>query len=363
MKIVIFAGGVGTRLWPLSRSNTPKQFEKIIGDTSTLQQTVERLVPSFAPSDIYIATGMRYRDIVCAQLPQIPQENFIFEPEMRDVGPAIGLVAVLLQKQFPNEPLAMLWSDHLVKRVDIFREVLLMAQQLIERKEADFIFIGQKPRFANQNIGWIELGQSHGTEQTDSEVNLYSFKRLRYRPKLSEALSFFENENFVWNLGYFVTTPSFLTKAFQTFTPSMFESLMDIQRAFGKPFYEETLARVYPTFEKVSFDNAILEKLQPQRILVISADLGWSDVGAWEALKEALATTQEENVTKGNLLLEDCKDSLVFNYASQLTVGIDLREMLVINTSDVVLICPKSSVPKIKKLVESLTGTSNEHLT
>src|SRR5579859_2210941 len=105
MKIVIFAGGVGTRLWPLSRKNTPKQFEKIIGDKSTLQQTVERLHPEFKPEDIYIATGIRYKNIVTKQLPQIPSENFIFEPEMRDVGPAIGLVAALLNKQFPNEPL------------------------------------------------------------------------------------------------------------------------------------------------------------------------------------------------------------------------------------------------------------------
>src|SRR5689334_19843359 len=113
MKIVIFAGGVGSRLWPLSRKNSPKQFGKIIGEQSTLQQTVDRLLPSFAPSDIYIATGKQYKKTVIEQLPQIPQENFIFEPTMRDVGPALGLVANLLNKKFSNEPIAILWSDHL----------------------------------------------------------------------------------------------------------------------------------------------------------------------------------------------------------------------------------------------------------
>src|SRR3989344_1428562 len=115
MKVVIFAGGVGTRLWPLSRKNTPKQFGKLIGDKSTLQEAVARLQPEFNPKDIYVATGKRYQDIVTTQLPKIPRENFIFEPEMRDVGPAIGLVSFLLAQKFPNEPFAILWSDHMVK--------------------------------------------------------------------------------------------------------------------------------------------------------------------------------------------------------------------------------------------------------
>lgn len=353
MKIVIFAGGVGTRLWPLSRQKTPKQFEKIIGEKSTLQETVDRLLPAFSPSEIFIATGSRYEKIVEEQLAQIPKENFIFEPSMRDVGPAIGLATLLLQKRYKNEPMAILWSDHLVKNDEVFRRALLHAESMVKRGEADYVFIAQKPRFANQNIGWIELG---GKVEEKDGVVVYHFKKLRYRPKLVDAQAFFEDENFVWNLGYFVTTPSFLAELFEQFLPEMYEKLKEVSD-------DSTLERIYPTLEKVSFDDAILEKLKTERIFVISADLGWSDVGAWEALKEALSQSEEENVTKGNLMLEDCKDCLVFNYTPQLTVGIDLEEMLVINTHDVVLVCPKSSVPKIKKLVESLSGTPNERLT
>lgn len=360
MKIVVFAGGVGTRLWPLSRKNTPKQFEKIVGDKSTLQQTVERLLPEFKHSDIYIATGYRYEKTVTEQLPLIPKENFIFEPEMRDVGPAIGLASSLLNKLYQDEPIAILWSDHLVKNVDSFKKSLLLAQEMIVNKKANFIFIGQKPRFANQNIGWIELGEKILDEGV---AKIYQFKKLRYRPHLDEAIDFFNNKNFVWNLGYFVTTPRFLTTLFKTFVPSMYESLLSIVSTWGTEDFKASLNKIYPTLEKISFDDAILEKLDPTNIFVISSDLGWSDVGAWEALKEALCSTEDENLTKGEVMLEDSRDSLVFNYGKQLIVGIDLDKMLIVSTGDVVLICPKTSVPKIKKLVEKLAGTPHEHLT
>lgn len=363
MKIVIFAGGVGTRLWPLSRKNSPKQFEKILNDKSTLQQTVERLLPDFNYSDIYITTGKRYQKIVQEQLPEIPSKNFIFEPEMRDVGPAIGLVASLLEKGFSNEPVAILWSDHLVKNIEAFKNVLHLAENIIKNKKADFIFIGQKARFANQNIGWIELGSKIKIDQKELEnLEVYPFKKLRYRPQLSEAEKFFQNSNFVWNLGYFVTTPKFLTSLFEAFVPEMYKNLNLIKKSWGTNSFEKTLTKIYPTLEKISFDDAILVKMNPENIFVISSDLGWSDVGAWEALKEALCENKDENLIKGKVLLEDSRDCLVFNYTDQLSVGIDLNEMLVINTDDVILICPKTSAPKIKKLVESLTGTPHEHL-
>ncbi len=357
MKVVIFAGGVGTRLWPLSRKNTPKQFGKLIGDKSTLQEAVSRLQPEFDAKDIYVATGGRYKDIVMDQLPEIPKDNFIFEPEMRDVGPAIGLTTAILNKLDPNEPMAIIWSDHMVKEIAIFQQALRVAEKSILDGKSNFVFIGQKARFANQNVGWIHCGDKISTEEG---LTIYEFKKLKYRPKLSEAEDFFKNENYVWNLGYFVTTPGFLIEKFERFVPEMYVSLQIVVNAEDM---EQKLAEIYPTLEKISFDDAILEKFNTEGISVISVDIGWSDIGAWEALKEALSETADENVTKGKVLVEDSRDTLVFNYTNQLTVGIDLEEMLVINTGDVVLVCPKDSVPKIKKLVESLAGTPLEHLT
>lgn len=359
MKIIIFAGGVGTRLWPLSRKNTPKQFGKMIGDKSTLQQTIDRLLPEFKAEDIYIATGKRYAEIVREQLPFIPAENFIFEPTMRDVGPAIGLSAYLLEKKFPDEPVAILWSDHMVKQEETFREMLRLAEKQITSKEAKMLFIAQKARFANQNLGWIALGKKVGG---DSHESLYNFHRLIYRPKLREAEDFFQNQKYVWNLGYFVTTPRFLTSLFDQYAPELSEGLKSIQTAYGTDKFESVLEEVYPTLEKISFDDAILVKLRPEGLRVISVDLGWSDVGAWDALKEALTDKIEENITHGDVMIENATDSLIFNYSKKLAIGIDLKETLVIETDDVLLVCPKTSVPKIKKFVERLNGTEYEHL-
>lgn len=360
MKIVIFAGGVGTRLWPLSRKNSPKQFGKMFGDKSTLQQTIERLTDEFSPSDIFIATGKKYEDIVYEQLSEIPRENFIFEPAMRDVGPAIGMVASILETKFPDEPIAILWSDHLVKESELFRQALKLAGEKITSKESDFIFLTQKPRFANQNMGWIQVGEK--LEDVD-DVDIYDYVRLVYRPSLDEAETFMRNKKFMWNLGYFVTTPRFLFSLFREYAPDMHKSLLQIQESYGTPDFIRIVDEIYPDLEKISFDDVVLTKMTGKKVLVFAADLKWSDIGAWESLKEALSDDDTQNVTRGNVLTEDSHDTLIFNDTNQLVVGIDLDGYVVINTEDVVLVCPKNSVPKIKKFVETLTGTPHEHLT
>ncbi len=360
MKVVIFAGGVGTRLWPLSRKHTPKQFEKIVGDRSTLQLAVERLYPAFKPSDIYVSTGENYKKIIQKQLPEIPRENFIFEPEQRDVGPAVATALAIVGKNSPQEPVAIVWSDHFVKKERRFREVLSFSEKLVSKNPDRLVFIGQRARFANQNLGWLEFG-----DQVDSirGTKVFSFKRLIYRPTLGEAQKYLESDRYAWNPGYFVTTPKFILDSYKKLAPSIWRGVIKIQASFGKDNFNSVMRQEYPKLEKISFDNAILEKLPTDNVLVIAADLGWSDVGAWEALKEALQIKSTENVERGKVLLTDSKDNLVFNFTDQLAVGIDLEGMIVINTDDVVLICHKNSIPKVKKLVESLAGTPHEHLT
>lgn len=360
MRAVIFAGGVGTRLWPLSRKATPKQFEKIIGDKSTLQLAVERLYPDFKPEDIYISTGEKYTSLVKKQLPEIPEGNIIGEPEMRDVGPAVGYLIALLAKKETREPIVILWSDHLVKKKDLFLKVIKVAGNLIKNDPDKIVFIAQKPRFASQNLGWIEYGLPVGESE---KIIYYNFKDFLYRPDQELARKFYKSGHHAWNLGYFVTTPKFLLSLYEKFAPPMYEGLMKIQRAYGSPEFNKVLNNIYPALEKISFDNAILEKMDHCRGIVISEDLEWSDVGAWEALKEALQSSPEQNVISGKVLTSNCQDSLIYNYGNQLIATIDLNGYLVVNTNDVVLVCKKESVPKIKKLVESLVGTENEHLT
>ncbi len=360
MKIVLFAGGVGSRLWPLSRKNAPKQFGKIIADRSMLQIAVHKLFPEFKWEDVFISTGKIYARLITQQLPQLPEKNVIVEPEMRDVGPAVGLVVAQMAKMNPDEPLALLWgSDHLVKKEALFRHMLRAAEKIVVNEPEKIVFIGQKPRFANQNLGYIEFGEE--LVKVD-DLPIHKFTGFQYRPPLNRATEWLTDGKHAWNLGYFVTTPRFLWKLFEEFSPELYQKLKKIQDAFGTNEYEKVLDEIYPTLEKISFDNAILEKMDPRSAYVISADIGWSDIGAWEALKEALSDKVDANVTKGKILLEDCRDSILHNETKQLIVGIDLEGLVVVSMDDVILICPKDSVPKIKKFVQNLDGTSYEHL-
>jgi mannose-1-phosphate guanylyltransferase len=362
MKAVIFAGGVGTRLWPLSRKNAPKQFMGIVGDKTMLQLCIDRLTPGFDIEDIYITTGAQFAGAVKEQLPKIKDGNIISEPATRDVGPAVGLVAALLAKNSPHEPVALLWgSDHLVKKEGYFRRVLKSAGELIEKDPNQIILVGQQPRFASQNLGWISFGSK---VKEDNEVEFYQLNGFKYRPDPETADKFYKDGKHAWNLGYWVTSAGFLWSLFEQFAPEIYEKLLKIQDAYGTDQYQHVLEEIYPTIEKISFDNAIVEKMDFSKGLVVSADLGWSDVGAWEALKEALEENKEANVTRGRVIVEDSVDSLVYNYEdNKLVVGIDLDDLLVVNTNDVLLVTKKESVPKIKKFVESLAGTEHEDLT
>lgn len=359
MKAVVFAGGVGTRLWPLSRKKSPKQFEKIIGIHSTLQLATLRLQPDFSWGDIYISTGKAYTDIVEKQLPDLPKNHIIGEPVMRDVGPAVGLVTSLLMRDYPDTPVAIVWSDHLVKKDALFRTILRVACDVAAKEHNKIVFVSQKARFASVNLGWIQYGQKVATHD---DIAVYAFEDFQYRPDITTAKRYFKSGHHAWNLGYFVTTPKFLLSLYKKYVPNLYDGLQEIAKDWGTVDYEQTLARIYPTLEKINFDNAILEKLTPSDAYVISEDIEWSDIGAWEALKEALEDTLDKNVTQGKVLLQDTEDSLVYNYGKQLIVTIDLKEMLVINTDDVLLVCHKKSVPKIKKLVEGFSNTEHDHL-
>ncbi len=361
MKAVIFAGGVGTRLWPLSRKKSPKQFEKIVGEKSTLQLSIEKLLPAFKPEDIYISTGIQYVDLVRKQLDFIPSENIIGEPVRRDVGPAVGFIMGLLSKKFPNEPVAILWSDHLVKRVEKFKDILMAAEKLIKGDAQKMIFIGHTPRFASQNLGWIETGEE---VQNVDGVSFKAFKDFKYRPDKYVVENYFKDSHYCWNLGYFISTPQFVYDLFERFTPKIFNLTEKILSSMHTGNFEEAFSEYYPQMPEISFDNAILEQLDNSFALVVIDDIGWSDVGAWEALKEALENGKTDNITRGKVMLENSTDTLVYNYnQKKLVVGIDLEDFLVVDTEDVLLVAKKSSVSKVKKLVEGLQGTVYEDLT
>lgn len=360
LRVVIFAGGVGTRMWPLSRKATPKQFEKIIDKKSTLQLTVDRVRPEISPKNIYISTGKQYVDIVTKQLPDIPQSNIVGEPEMRDVAPAVGYLMAILAKKDPWGPVAILWSDHLLENVTSFKNAIQAGAEYIKSNPNVFVFLGQKARFPNQNLGWIEHGKKIDSR---NGFDVHEFVSWHYRPSLEKAKEYFESGRHSWNPGYFMVAPQFVLDQYQRHAPEMYQNLMKLQESYGRPNHQQLLEEIYPQFEKISFDDAVVTKTEPEKAVVLAVDLGWSDIGTWEALKEALQSSPTANLTKGDVEVHDTENSLIYNYTNQIVAAVGLKGMVVVVTPDVILVTPQAKIPEVKNMLKKFEGTDKEQYT
>lgn len=352
MKVVIFAGGHGTRLWPLSRKNSPKQFEKFFNGKSTLQLALERISPIVGVEDIYISSNKKYQKILEEQAPELPKENFIWEPTRRDLAAAVGLSFFTLKKQGYSGPVAILWADHLMDNVDEFRNALQTAEELVNKNSNRFIYLAEKPRFANHNLGWITVGEKI-EEKNDLEI--HEFKSWKYRPELEKCKEMFASGKSLWNPGYFVASVDFVIGLYKQFQPAIFDQLNIISKNPKK------LSEIYPEIESISFDDAILEHTTPEQAVVIKVNLGWSDPGTLYALKEVRAESEESNVMTGKTYDLGSRDTLVINKDSDKLIATSgLDGMLVINTKDVLLVVHKDDVPNVKKIVGELEAEGLE---
>lgn len=361
MKLVIFAGGSGRRLWPISRQKSPKQFEPILGSKSTLQLAVDRVLDVYGGENIFVSTNLKYVDMVQEQLPEVPAQNIIGEPERRDLAPAVGLAMMHLAhaSESEDEPIAILWGDNYMDQVETFQDVLAAAERLLNEKKADILFVGETPRFANENLGWIGLGEELGKV---GERPFYAFNSLTYRPDKELCNQIFAKKSHVWNTGYFVTTVGYIQKQYQQRQPEMWAQLQEIGQKIGQDDYLDTLNKVYPQFETISFDDAILEFVPPSDAVVLHGEMGWSDPGTLYALKEAINPDLTANVTKGQVIIENVSDSLVYNYESdKLVAVVGVDSMIVVNTEDALLVVHKDQIPLVKKMVNDLEGTDLEN--
>lgn len=341
MNLVIFAGGAGTRLWPLSRRNSPKQFTPIVGDKSTIQLAIDR-IESFGYENIYISTNEKYADIIREQVPTLDASHVMTEPAKRDVAPAIGLTLLRLKAQGASGPMAILWSDHLMDHPDAFVQALKTAETLVQEHPDQFVFFGEKPRYANQNLGWIHVGEEVGERQ-------HAFLEWSYRPELDRCEKMFESGEWLWNPGYFVFDIDVCLSLYEKHQPTMYAALQQMVAD------EALLASDYETLESISFDNAIVEHVAPAQARVLAVDFGWSDPGTLYALKEAFAPSEKENYTKGTVSTYETTDSFVYNEEDgKLVATIGLEGVCVINTKDATLVVRKEDVPKIKPFLKQL---------
>lgn len=357
MKIVIFAGGTGRRLWPLSRQASPKQFEPILGEKSTLQLAVDRVRRTYEAEDIFVSSNQRYRDMIREQLPELPPENIIGEPERRDLAAAVGLAMAHLSSaaDTSSETVTILWGDNYMRDTETFLSLLRDAERLLERDGARIVFIGETPRFANENLGWIGLGEKLGEV---GDRSYFAFRSWRYRPPLEDAKEMYEKGKHVWNTGYFVTTVGFVQSLYRQHQPKMAQALDAIESAIGTGAYNDVLSERYSEIEVASFDDAILTHVAREDAVVLHGEMGWSDPGTLYALKEALADAPEENVEEGLVLADDTSDSLLLNYEEgKLMAVIGLEGFIVVNMDDALLVAPKDRIRDVKTLVNRLQET------
>ena len=341
MKILIFAGGAGTRLWPISRKSSPKQFEILKGDKSTIAMALDR-VESFGVENVYVSTNDKYVDLVCTHLPKLDRNNILGEPARRDLAAAVGLALMRLKKQGMTGTIAMLWADHFMKKPDNFVEALKKADKLIAENPKRFVFLGEQARFANENLGWIHLGENIAGD-------LFKFDSWKYHPELLQCQEMFESQEWMWNPGYFIFDLDFVLELYKKHKPEMYIALDDM--VSGK----KDLATEYPKLEAVSFDNAIVEKIDKDQAVVLKVDLGWTDPGTLYALKEALVDGTNKNFEKGTVVDLDSTDSLILNEEKgRLVATLGLKGMVVVNTNKTTLVCHKNDVPRIKELLKKI---------
>jgi len=307
MKILLFAGGTGKRFWPVSRKKTPKQFLPIVNDTPLLKLRVDIIKQGFHPSDIFISTGVQYESEVRKMLPELPEENFILEPEMRDTGPAVALAVAYVSSKFPEEVLSVQWSDHLIKNPNVFIKSLNEAEK-IALEENKITLITVPARFPSPHRGYINFGKKV-RNVLNEEIILYNFVKFVEKPTKEVAVKYLEDGHYGWNPGYWNFKGYRYLEILEKNHP---ETYAIINRIKENNFTKEALEE-FRTLEKISADYQFAETLSSEDAKVLMVDMGWSDVGEWIAFKEALEDSQLSNVIRGHSFDMGSSDTLIYN--------------------------------------------------
>jgi mannose-1-phosphate guanylyltransferase len=350
---MIMAGGGGTRLWPMSRQETPKQLLPLIEDDSMFKVSVRRLAPLFAPEQIFVVTGRMYYDVMHNDVPEIPLENFIIEPYGRDTAPAAALGLSVIHKRDPQAVVAILTADHHITRKDKFRDVLRAAYELA--CAGHIVTLGLSPTYPATGFGYIRQGQAL------AQINGFqAYHSLGFTEKPDEATAarFIESGEYSWNSGMFIWKTSTALREFQRQQPEMYNQFVQIAGAVDTPNFEDVLASVWDNIRKISLDFAVMENAE--NIIVIPVDIGWNDVGSWGALFEVLKLDRNGNHFKGkspvNVII-DTRNTLV--YSDKLTVTIGIEDLVIVETPDALLLCHKDRTQDVKEVVNKLLTNKN----
>ena len=339
------AGGIGSRFWPMSTPEYPKQFVDVLGTGKTMiQMTVERFAPLCPPENIWVVTSREYVSLVRQQLPQIPQGNILAEPAMRNTAPCIAYACWKIRKQDPYANVVVTPADALVQDVNGFRKVI---GQALDFTVADrrIVTVGITPTRPETGYGYIASGQA---VESGPICKVDSF---REKPALEVAQEYLAAGNYLWNAGIFVWNIDTITESIRTFNPDLAQKMDKMALAFGTPSETQVIEEVFPTCEKISIDYAVMEKAD--YIYTIPGDFGWSDVGTWGSLWTLLPHDPEGNAVVGeNVHLTECRRCIVHAPGASSVVLQGLEDCIVVEREGRMLICKLSEEQRIKDFVK-----------
>lgn len=346
---IIMAGGSGTRFWPRSRRNRPKQLLRLAGESTMLQQTVQRIEHLVPPERVLVITGAEQAAATREQLPALPARNIVAEPAPRDTAPCVALAAGLAVARDSLATMIVMPADHLIEPVEAFRESVLAAAEVVEEDPSTLLTFGITPNRPETGYGYIERGEPLGVRRG---IPLYQVAQFREKPDRATAERFLAAGSFMWNSGIFVWRASAILEAIRAHCPSLGESLGPILSALGTAAEPDVLARHFPTLERVPIDRAVLERSPNVRVLEVPYI--WNDVGDWRAVAELLERDAQGNAVQGHVVARDTRDSIVISDDDGVVATLGVEDLVVVHSGRATLVARKGRLDDLKALVESL---------
>jgi mannose-1-phosphate guanylyltransferase len=351
---ILLAGGSGKRLWPVSRKNIPKQLQPILGKETLLRSTWKRLRKELPASRILVVTSAEQAALIRQDLPELPAENLLAEPVKRDTAAAIGFGAVVAFARDPHACVATINSDAHVRDQEEFWRVLHVAAKAA-RKRKRIVLVGVRPSYPETGYGYIKMGSqvaSFANDGSGARDEIFEVEGFREKPDLETAKVYVAQWEYLWNPTLIVAEAKTLLQAYKKYLPKTWRGLEAIRKSWKTSKRQRFLELAYSRINPISIDYGLLEK--EKRMLVVPADFGWADVGHWRAVHEVLAARPSANVTRGRHVSHDSEGNLLYSFTGKLIATAGLKDMIVLETEDVILVCPKSRAQDVKKLVEAL---------